>query len=458
MKVMIYAIRGTTRWWKYISEQMPTDGVCVISDSSEHVDISIKARFYKAFDDYSAIGVKESSLLDAETVGDVVRRCRVLRALEPSKAIAMVLAMADAFDETLQKFDPTIIVSFPVDRYVSDVLYRLAVQRGVHYVEYTASPLPGRAMFMSRGKLLRYKRQIDVEQAKELIRELVEPTFHPSYVKNARDFGLMKWIRIFLYFRARSAFFWFRSWVESDLLDLHYLDAQSWLPHKVKAKDGFFAKYLNKSWQLVSSKFPKEKIIVVGLTVFPEASIDYWISDPDLLDYEENIVALSKLMSNLGFCVLVKDHPQQFGFRQCGLLERLSNIKNVIVVPYDVPANQLLQLAGWNFTFTGTMGLQAALLGKNSIVCKNYYSNSEDFIEFSNPFEFFNLDEKVKGTNEIEDLELRQQRIIRMLEMGSFKCDFFSFLEFKASGAQDSSKQVAQILHRELLEYLSKAG
>ena len=103
----------------------------------------------------------------------------------------------------------------------------------------------------------------------------------------------------------------------------------------------------------------------------------------------------------------------------------------------------------------GTMGLQAALLGKKSIVCKNYYSNGEDFLEFSNITQFYDLEKSVNDFARVDSLEERQQRIVEAIERGSFECDFFAFSDFKLSGARESSKRVAEILYHELCNVIS---
>ena len=53
-----------------------------------------------------------------------------------------------------------------------------------------------------------------------------------------------------------------------------------------------------------------------GLQLFPEASIDYWLRNVELIDHDNLVVDAARSFSEQGFLVLVKDHPSQFGFRQ----------------------------------------------------------------------------------------------------------------------------------------------
>ena len=60
----------------------------------------------------------------------------------------------------------------------------------------------------------------------------------------------------------------------------------------------------------------KQRILFISLPVFPEASIDYWIDDLELIDYEALVVEVATAFTEYGFTVMVKDHLLQFGFRR----------------------------------------------------------------------------------------------------------------------------------------------
>src|SRR5690606_32498550 len=98
------------------------------------------------------------------------------------------------------------------------------------------------------------------------------------------------------------------------------------------------------------------------------------------LRQEALLIDLARHLSDAGYQILVKDHPLQFGFRQTALLEALKAIPNVVMVPYEVSGNAMLALCGVSVTATGTLGLQAALLGNISIACQAYYVVDDDFL------------------------------------------------------------------------------
>ena len=119
-------------------------------------------------------------------------------------------------------------------------------------------------------------------------------------------------------------------------------------------------RFVRPGWRRKLESVPRERRALFGLQLFPEASIDYWIGNVDLIDHENLVVRAARAFCEAGFTVVVKDHPLQFGFRQTELIDRLRALSSVIMVPYDVTGNEVLALCGVNFTFTGTMGLQAA--------------------------------------------------------------------------------------------------
>ena len=65
------------------------------------------------------------------------------------------------------------------------------------------------------------------------------------------------------------------------------MDSQSFLGHKPKLSDYRIIKMVDYQWRKKIRKFDKSKRILFGLQLFPEASIDYWIDDVELIKHEE---------------------------------------------------------------------------------------------------------------------------------------------------------------------------
>ncbi len=449
-KVMIFAIHRTVDWWTFLGRNIGWQYGAVVTDLAGRGDISVVADFYSELGRLRKRSTVTSPLLSDEQTVDVVARCRTLRWQHPDLARMMVHAMAFALDRALDKVRPDLVLSFPIDRYVKDVLERLSRARGVPHIELTASVLPGMSMLLQRGRLIRAAESPNEDDVERRRKELAVPTFTPSYVQGQSTYNQWKYLRIYGYFRARAVAFRLISWLKRDPLNLHYLDAQPTLGHKSRLADMRIIDYCERNWRTKLASTPVAMRVLFGLQLFPEASIDYWIENLELIDNERLVIQAASAYSKAGFLVLVKDHPLQFGFRQVRLIERLRHLPNVIIVPYEVSGNELLGLVGSNFTCTGTLGMQAALYGLKSVVTDSYYSNEEDFIVFRSQDDISRLPQRTLAASSEVDLAERQRRIVRNLLMGSFDGDFFSFKGFDGTAPSVSAGALAKSLGRRL--------
>lgn len=450
-RVLIFGIHRTVAWWRYLGQNMGWGRSVVVTDLRGEGDISIVDDFYAELKRQRRDPAPTSAHLSDAEIHDVIGRCRTLRWLDRKLAVAMTIAMAAVLERVLDQVRPRVVLSFPIDRYVKDVLERLARKRGVPYLELTASVVPGMSMLLNRGALVQSATEPSHELTMAKTAEIASPAFVPTYVAHKSSYTKAKFVRTLGYFRARALALRAVSYFRRDPLNVHYLDAQPFLGHKCRWSDIRVVDLCDSNWHAHLSGFAMDKRVLFGLQLFPEASIDYWIRNFELIQHEDLVVEAAHAFSKAGFLVLVKDHPLQFGFRQVGLLERLRALPNVVLVPYDVPGNELLGMVGVNFTCTGTLGLQAALSGLKSVVTESYYSNDDDFIVFRNRSEIESLPARVAQAA-VDDAPLaqRQERMISNLLRGSFDGDFFSFKRFDARAPQASALNLARALGRQL--------
>lgn len=432
-KALIYAIHRTHDWWRHLGDNLGYPAT-VLTDRRGQGDRWVTDDFYRAYRRFRRERREESELLPAAELADVIARCRVLRWLPRAQATAMALAMAEAMERALDAEKPSVVLSVTIDSYVSDLLSRRAKARGLEHYEVTASAPLGTAMIAQRGRLVEVREEPAPDLLDATLHEIVDPLYVPICVPGPPTFTAARFLRTLTYFRTRAAFFKAYSWARRDRLNLHYLDAQPVLGHKARYADVGIVRRIDADWRARLDAFPKERRLFVGLQLFPEASIDYWIEDLGLVDYENMLVELVGAFSDAGFLVLVKDHPLQFGFRRVGLIDRLKAFANVAIVPYEVTSNEMLTLVGSNFTTTGTTGLQSAMMGLASIATPNYYSTGdEDFVLLRARNEVPDLPRRVAEALAAppESLGDRHRRITAKLLRGSFEGDFFSFQGFK---------------------------
>lgn len=450
-RVLIYGIHRTSQWWSYLGRSLELGEAVVVTDLRGEGDISVVDDFYRELKRLRKMEKPDSGLMTESETLEIIARCRLLRWLDVKLSAAMVHAMAIAFDRVLDRFRPAVVLSFPIDRYVSDVLARRAAARGVPYLELTAAVFSGMSMLLHRGKLLQSPCTPDASLIETKRKEIASPVFVPSYVSEQLVFNRFKFIRTLAYFKARAIAFKLISWIKRDPLNLHYMDSQQFLGHKCRWKDIRVVNLVDRHWRNKLDGFDQEKRIFFGLQLFPEASIDYWIQPLELIDHENLVVEAVQAFSEAGYLVLVKDHPLQFGFRHTDLIQRMLLIKNVVLVPYEVPGNELVSISGVNFTCTGTLGLQSALAGKKSVVTDSYYSNEEDFIVFRSRDEIHSLPARVESKSFSSPLEIRQQRIVEHLMKGSFDGDIFTFKGFDKSSPSEKISVLAKSLRQQII-------
>lgn len=443
---LVYAINRTDVWWKFIAANLGFSEHLVVSDVRGAGDRDTVDDFNAEYRRQRRLCDIQTRFLDESEVRDIIARCRLLRWLDPRQARCMVAAMEYAFCKVLDETHPAVVVSFPIDRYVSDVLARLAKLRGIPYVELTASLVDGMCMLMHRGKLLDVSPVPEDHVLDALVAAIANPAFTPSYVQKATRFTVRRWIKTFGYFRLRGWVFKAISWAKRDPRSLHYLDAQSFLAHKPRWRDLRTLGLVDWNWRDSLSRFPQSRRVFFGLQLFPEASIDYWLGNIRLLDYENLMVRAARAFSAAGYLVLVKDHPSQFGFRQHELIDRLKAVPNTLFLPYEVSGNEVVSLVDVNFTLTGTLGLQSALLGRSSVVAPAYYVTPGEFVEFQDPSDVDDLPTRVAAWRPERDLASRQRRMLSHLMQGSFEGEFFSFRGFSAERATPGTIQLARNL------------
>lgn len=455
-RVLLYPVHRTAAWWRFVGRNLGWGDSVVVSDLRGEGDICVVDDFYVELRRLQRQATPTSELLSRTEVTDVIARCRLLRWLDPHLAACMAHAMAIAMDRVLERVDPRIVLSFPIDRYVTDVLERRARARGIKYLELTASVVPRMSMLLYRGSLVRVAAAAPVQLVQDTVRDIANPTFVPTYVQRKAKYTKAKFIRTLAYFRVRAIAFKAISWAKRDPVNLHYLDAQPFLGHKCRWKDVRVVDMCDVNWRDKLAAFPQHKRVMFGLQLFPEASIDYWLRNVDLIDHENLVVDAARSFSNQGFLVLVKDHPSQFGFRQTELLDRLLALPNVVLVPYDVSGNELTAQVGVSFTCTGTLGLQAALAGLTSVVTESYYATDPDFLIFRERDEVANLAQRVLASTFADPVEVRRERIIANLLRGSFEADFFSFQGFNPERPTAGALGLAQALGSRLDQLIAE--
>lgn len=451
-KVVFFSIHSTTRWWKYLASCLDfADGV-VLSDLRGEGDWVLVDDFYRFMrkGDAEAVAI---SRFGEDGCAEIVLRCRSLRSLDRNLALRMIGGMAQAIERAFDNLDPGLIVTFTIDRYVTDVMERLARARKIDFLEMTTSIIPNEVIFMRRGRLIRLRDPSD-EQVDSAVETLCQTDFAPVYVRDAQRFSTWRFWCLFGYFTLRGAFFNLLRFVRRDPLNLHYLDSLKRLKHKVRLGDVAVLEMVAPDWEMRLKKVALDRRIFLGLQLFPEASMDYWLRSLDMLPHDDVIVRYCEVLGEAGYHTFVKDHPLQFGFRQRELFEKLSKLPFVTLVPYDVPANLLIRQCTISVTFTGTIGFQAALAGLCSVVSEPYYATEQHYLHVRTFGEIRDLVERLARWQPHENLNEARRAMVRHLVAASVKGDYFTWRSFDKE--KPAMRASVEPLVRSLNEFLPR--
>ena len=451
-RLVFFTIHNTTPWWKYLASRIDFADVTVLSDLRGEGDRSLVDDFYRFMRKGDAAEAAIARF-GKDGCADIILRCRVLRSIDHGLALRMIGSMTQAIERAFDDLDPDLVLTFTMDRYVMDVMERTARTRGIDFLEMTTSIIPDQIMLMRRGKPA-WLREPSIGEVEAAVRVLCETDFAPAYVRDAKRFSTTRFWRVFGYYALRGAYFNVWRFLMRDRYNLHYLDALKRLKHKVRIRDVAVLKLLNRAWDSRLSEVPRERRVFLGLQLFPEASMDYWLKSPDMLAHDDVLMRYCEVLGAAGYRIFVKDHPLQFGFRQRELFQRLSKLSFVTLVPYDVPANQLIQNCAVSVTFTGTIGFQAALAGLCSVVTGPYYATEKHFLHIRSIGEIGSLVEKLARWQPQGDIVAARRDIMRHLAAISVEGDYFSWRKFDS--ADQAARKAVEPLARSLNALLPK--
>jgi hypothetical protein len=455
-RIIFFTIHNTTRWWKYLGSQINFAEVTVLSDLRGEGDWSLVDDFYRFMRRDDSAGVALERFGEDGCV-DIIMRCRSLRSLDRALALKMIGGMTQAFEAAFDRLAPKLIVSFTMDRYVMDVMDRVARARGVDFLEMTASSIPDQIIFHRRGEPVRL-REPSSEELSEAVEVMCSESFLPVYVKNAKKFSITRFWQVYMYFTVRGAFFNVWRYLQRDRFNLHYIDALKRLKHKVRPRDVAVLRLLKKDWEARLEAVPKQRRVFYGLQLFPEASMDYWLRSRDMLSHDDVVVRYCEVLGNAGYHTFVKDHPLQFGFRRRELFDRLSRLSSVTCVPYEVPANYLIEKCDVSVTFTGTIGFQAALAGLCSIVTEPFYADEEHYIHVRDFDEIGGIVERIEKWRRPADLDAARHEIVRKLVAAGMTGNYFTWSKFDPDheDAQQSTQTLVRSLNRYLPQFMKQ--
>jgi hypothetical protein len=270
--------------------------------------------------------------------------------------------MAAALQEWLDRLNPEAVIGHMVDEYVTHLLSLLAQRRGIPYVGYAHSFFPGRIQLTSYANGDAFNiRAPSSDEVEETIATLTRPSFRQDYSQRP-NYSLVRHVFGVCRYYVKRIVFLAKGYLERDPLQVHYA-ITPYLAERRRVRDYPSANCFGNDWKselTVLRKKSSSPTVYLPLAYFPESTIDYWIQDKSILDYENKTAEIVAAISR-ACIVVIKEHPHMLGARNPAFYKRLGSIPNVVMVPpleysAEIMANSDAVVLG-----AGSGGVEAAL-------------------------------------------------------------------------------------------------
>jgi hypothetical protein len=410
MRILCYVQPWCAKHLELIATGISSDAELIFASIKRGLDqCAMAARYYEL--------VRSSTLhVESPLDADTIRRCRILRSLQPDEASRHVWALRAAVSELLDRYRPLLVVSETTDSFVIDVLQQESAARGIEFVGLAQSFVNGYVRVTARGehRALREPGTAEVDSVLTLLRER---TYQPGFVKAGPSAGLKRWARNVL----RFPYFVLRRRLSGEPYNSDYWAGEivsRRLLHpipRVALGDEQWASTVRRQ------ALP---VVYVPLQQDPEATIDYWCDNERALNYEQMIVeVIDRHAGSLHF--LVKEHPNVIGFRHPGLYKKLERRSNVTICPTGARSNSVLEEVDAVMVWTGSVGFEAALRGLPVLtVCTPYYAVGSGFFRIDqarHPDEVRRFVDQNPGADSKTTGQLLVTRLLSGLVPGSFR-------------------------------------
>lgn len=377
MKVLVFDRPFTKKFFSYYSE---IDGIQVtrISDFKFHGDIDTVSQQY--FELKSGCKNRKFSI----DFSDVIIRDRFLRNIDKVIAIKLCQSVYAVYDDLLESNDFELVLGPPIDNYYLDILSRLCEMKGIRNEFLIQSFLPGLTRITKRGEY-RAVRDVPDDEVNNYVQKLSAKTFKPTTLKP--HWSVKGLIRIYLKERVKKIIFTALKIIKRDPFSFHYnciypmagaITVNGLQNISVRKK---FAKEEDVLSKLEEKVRENKKIVFFPLQFSPETTIDYYIKDTRFTDYNKLIQYFLDSVPNDWF-VVVKEHPDIYGYRSAEFYEMFSERSNMILADVSMTASYLIEKSDIVVvTGGGSVGVEAVAKGKTVLSLGDAYYKYEKIVE-----------------------------------------------------------------------------
>ena len=452
MRVLLYTRHNATDWFRALASKLTVaSATLIMSELRNEGDVSITDEFYRAYRELD-IAERATARFGADACGDIIARCRLLRNLDRAQALRMIGAAVVASEAVIEQFRPDAFVAFRIDSYVLDVIDRLLRERRVPYVGlWRAAILPDMVFFTTRGEYVPVRDPAD-EEVDAFVERITAPDFKATSLARGARYDFPTFFKKYVQWNVRDLVVHAQGWLKRDRLGYRYLLTSRTLEeYRLRFANRRWVRYVDHQWERAFRETPLEKRIFIGLQVNPESTIDYYVRNLPLAQYEDVLFRIIDVLEGAGYRIFLKDHPNMFGRRSIGFIRKLAARPSVVLVPYPVSSNMLIRESAATFTWTGTIGLQASMAGKCPVVVDPTYLIPGAFIQIRTLDDLAELPARIRAFRPPRDLDALRRQTARFV-LRAWVPGAMRFLEFK----QDPRKEARglELLAQTLNTYL----
>jgi len=406
------------------------------------------------------------SLWDSLDFADIHSRCRYLRQLSPAEAGLRIKAMSSTIHALISEYDPDYILGLVMDSYPQDIAHRLMKQRGGAYIGLLNNMLNGYSRITTYGELLT-QREVSQDEIDRALQQLSDAAYVPSM---QRDFmwsthPARMFFTKYLKEKAKSVYYW--TWRnimrDPDNFYANTVGHESCMScHKIDQL--FYRRFEDKDYQvqIATAKASGKTIVYLPLQFYPECSLDYWIAAPQMRNFYDVMDRICALKPD-DYLIVVKEHPSASGLRKSRFYRKLKKAPHILIAPFDELSNNVIEQADVVLTWTGSVGIEAAVREKPLISFGGvYFDPGKRFPTLETFDDVMNLGKFVKRARNVQaeiDLSALKRDVIAYLLSGLVKGYIF-VLDYGSSKnpvAQDRMSILALSLSNSLTEFTCEA-
>ena len=394
MKVIVYTRPRIKTFFHELAKQIACfNDIKFMSDHKGEEEICIMEHYYRAkYDIENKIATQENEF----DFDRIVIRCRYLRSLDQDAARLKAQAMTLAVERIIHKYQPDVIFGMVMDSYVLDIIDLVMRARNSQYVGFLNNMINGYSRLTARGELIQLS-----DPSIQMIENALNELGTNNYVPNMQKDFMWNTSPLSMYFtkymkeKIKIVYYFLKKIINSDPDNFYYntVAAKSCMSCR-KIDQIFFRRFEEKNWlQVINNAKAAGKLIVyMPLQFYPECSLDYWGTN---IKFSSFYSVVKKIIANSynKILILVKEHPSAMGLRKSNFYEQFSLNENIILTPFDVSSNEVIEKTDMVLTWTGSVGVEAIMRNKPLITFgEAYYDPGYGILRLNDEAQLLNLE------------------------------------------------------------------